>query len=693
MSNARRQNLWRWLIDSSPTSTGRDDPLITRVKTGADQTYRADIDGLRALAVGLVVVFHAGHSYMPGGFVGVDVFFVISGYLITGIILSKLNQGRFSYLEFFGRRVRRIGPALVIVLLSSLVMGFFTLPWPDFHELGREAIAASAFSANILFWLQAGYFDGVADSKPLLHLWSLGVEEQFYLIWPALMMVAVMLGARWWAIVLSIVGISFIANVALIGIYPDATFYLLPSRLWELGLGGALAFHHGPRNSPVIPLRANLKAWLGLGLITASAWFIDMDCVFPGWLAVLPTIGAALVIDAGTGAWANRYVLSSPPFRSVGLISYPIYLWHWPLLALAPSPFHWGLAAKAGIIALTLFLSYLTYRYVEVPIRFGQKTGWRSTAVVVSAIFASMVLVAGLGQFVPIWLRYAHNLPDWAVKDYGAEDGPAWRANLCFLGFAGTAAHFAPECDGGGRSAAVGARPLVMLWGDSFAAHLYQGVLAQQQQRGGQDFQLSQFTASMCPPIFGISVEGRKSCAGVVDTIEGKIGQIRPDVIILAAIWDAYSGRSNFRMSSITETVTRLHALGVKSVIVVGPMPTWYLPLPQALLQEIIPNVGVPPEYSHKYLSAGAFKSEAAIRGAVIAGGGHYVSPREALCDDFRGCLVTVATTHGPEPIASGSGHLTKAGSIAFIDRIWISQIAPNLSPITFPSAIATPGE
>jgi peptidoglycan/LPS O-acetylase OafA/YrhL len=175
----------------------------------------------------------------------VDVFFVISGYLITGIILKKLKSGRFSYSEFFGRRVRRIGPALVVVLLVTLALGFLILPSGDFRELGLEASAASVFFANILFWLQAGYFDDVSRYKPLLHLWSLGVEEQFYLIWPALLMLAAVLGVRWRAIVLFVIVVSFAANVALVTAYPEATFYLLPTRLWELGLGGVLAWHHG----------------------------------------------------------------------------------------------------------------------------------------------------------------------------------------------------------------------------------------------------------------------------------------------------------------------------------------------------------------------------------------------------------------------------------------------------------------
>ena len=648
--------------------------------SGADSAYRGDIDGLRAVAVAAVVLFHAAPSILPGGFVGVDIFFVISGYLITGIILSKLEQGRFSYLEFFGRRVRRIGPALVVVVLASLAIGFFVVSHSEFRALGRQAIAASAFSANILFWLQSGYFDGLADSKPLLHLWSLGVEEQFYLVWPALMTLAVLLGARWWAVVLSIIVLSFASNVALIGTYPDAVFYLLPGRLWELGLGGVLARHHGRRTGAADHARANLKSGLGLALIAVSVSLIDKDSIFPGWLALLPTLGAMLVIDAGPGAWANRHVLASAPFRGIGLISYPIYLWHWPLLVFPVLAGWEGQVWTVGAVILAVLLAYLTYRYVEVPIRFGRRTGRRSAAFVVPAILAGMLLAAGLGQVAPVWQRHALRLPDWAIKDYHLESVVAYREGRCFLTATQTAVDFVADCDGGSGAALPRSRPLVMLWGDSHAAHLYPGLLAQWQRAEG-GFALAQFTASGCPPIFGVSVDFRQNCHGVVDGIAGTIARMRPDTVIMAADWCRYANarKSSFEPAGITETVRRLHAMGVAHVIVVGPVPSWDLPLPDALLHEMPPGAGSTPEYLRKHLSAQAFKLDATIRDAALAGGGRYVSATEALCDDRRGCLATVATAHGPMFTSFDTSHFTAAGSIAFIGRIWDGQIAPDM--------------
>ncbi len=682
------------LIDSIPDgyrARPAESCVDRPITKAAGSTYRGDIDGLRALAVSLVVLFHAAPGYLPGGFVGVDVFFVISGYLITGIILSKAEQNRFSYLEFLGRRVRRIGPALVTVLLATLAMGFFIASYPDFRAVGIQVSAASAFSANILFWLQSGYFDGVAESKPLLHLWSLGVEEQFYLIWPMLILLAVMPRLRKWPIVLSVTLLSFATNVALINKFPDATFYLLPGRLWELGLGGALTWYRARRLVAIGHTRANLEAWVGLGLIVISAVLLDQYVAFPGWWAVLPTMGTILVIDAGPGAWANSRLLASRPFRGIGLISYPIYLWHWPLLVFAGMSPYSGPLPNLTAVILALLLAYLTYRHIEVPIRFGRFTARRYSPLLVTSIVGAIVMTAGLGQLAPVWQRQGRNLPYWAVEDYRANSVAAYREGRCFLRVTQTAAEFVPECNGTERSSSS---PLVMLWGDSYAADLYPGLLAQQ-QREDRNFRLAQFTASSCPPVFGISVDFQPNCKGVLDRIEGIIGQVRPDTVIMAANWfyyaNAHPSDNRVIMGHLAETVQRLHAMGVAHVVVIGPMPTWDLPLPEALLREIGPGAAAP-EYMSKPLRSKAFDTDATIRSAAIADGSRYVSTIEVLCDGGRGCLATVATSHGAEPTAWDDGHLTTPGSIEFINRIWDRSIAPGLSRVSFQPTIAAPG-
>src|SRR4051812_39233055 len=291
--------------------------------------YRPDVDGLRAIAVMLVLNFHGFPAAMPGGFIGVDVFFVISGFLITGIIARELEQGRFSLLTFYIRRVRRIFPALIAVLAVVLILGWFWMLPATFAQLGTDVFASAGFAANIALLLQSGYFDVESAKKPLLHLWSLGIEEQFYLAWPLILMLA----TRWRVALLSIAGAiaiaSFTFNVARVGFDPVATFYLPFSRAWELLAGAVLALTWSRIDQS--GAASNWRAAAGLVLIVIAAAVLNVHRAFPGWWALLPVAGSALLLSA-PAAWINRTLLSWPPMVWIGLISYPLYLWHWPLL-------------------------------------------------------------------------------------------------------------------------------------------------------------------------------------------------------------------------------------------------------------------------------------------------------------------------------------------------------------------------
>ena len=276
----------------------------------------------------LVLNFHAFPDAMPGGFIGVDVFFVISGFLITGIISRELELGRFSLIGFYNRRIRRIFPALIVVLGATLVLGWFWMLPQAFAQLGRDAFASAAFLANIALLLQSGYFDVESARKPLLHLWSLGIEEQFYLFWPLLLMLAARLRSGVFAVA-AILGIgSFLLNVALIGSDPVATFYLPFTRAFELLAGAALSC--GWIKIDKAGAADNWRASIGVALIVLAAVLLDSHRAFPGWWALLPVAGTALLLST-PAAWVNRVVLASKPFVWVGLISYPLYLWHWPL--------------------------------------------------------------------------------------------------------------------------------------------------------------------------------------------------------------------------------------------------------------------------------------------------------------------------------------------------------------------------
>src|SRR5262245_18180547 len=311
--------------------------MMTLKRAGVPEIpYRADIDGLRAIAVLAVIGFHASPALIPGGFVGVDIFFVISGFLISSLILSGLKDGSFSFIEFYGRRIRRLFPALIVVLLATWSVGWFILPPSEYAALGRHTLAGAAFAANVLSYSEVGYFDMPATTKPLLHLWSLGVEEQFYIVFPALLLLLWRYRALRSSLVL--IGIvSFALNIGLVRNHTSFTFYLPLTRFWEFIAGGLLACSHSHGRTFGLPIPSALSAlpWrnfsvaAGMLLILAGVSFASEES-FPGWWALLPVLGAFFIIGAGPNAWLNRGMLANPKLVFVGLISYPLYLWHWP---------------------------------------------------------------------------------------------------------------------------------------------------------------------------------------------------------------------------------------------------------------------------------------------------------------------------------------------------------------------------
>jgi peptidoglycan/LPS O-acetylase OafA/YrhL len=333
--------------------------------------YRPDIDGLRAVAVLSVVIFHAfpDEAWLPGGFVGVDVFFVISGYLISKILFSEIEQHRFSLASFYGRRIRRIFPALAVCLAAVLAYGFVVLMPSQLAQLGKQVFFGASFLSNFALWSESGYFDSAATSKPLLHLWSLGIEEQFYILWPPVLWIAFKLKAAIGRLILGLLVASFAVNIALSLTDTSSDFYLPVSRFWELLAGAALACR------PDINLKAGLKhviSLAGMAAILMSARLFASEMRFPGWLALLPVAGSVAVILAGSNAVVNKTILSNRVAVFIGLISYPLYLWHWPLIAFSyvirgkpPTSF-----MAFGIVIASLLLAWATYRFIERPVRF-----------------------------------------------------------------------------------------------------------------------------------------------------------------------------------------------------------------------------------------------------------------------------------------------------------------------------------
>ncbi|HEX3754908.1 MAG TPA: acyltransferase, partial [Rhizomicrobium sp.] len=403
-----------------PQTASPSDVRASSLGGVAHLDYRPDIDGLRAIAVLSVVAFHAFPAVVRGGFVGVDVFFVISGYLISGILFTSLERKRFSFLQFYARRIRRIFPALALVLFACLAAGWFLLFSNEYARLGKHVAGSAGFVANLVLWNESGYFDKAAATKPLLHIWSLGIEEQFYFVWPFLLYI-IWKRRFWTPVVLAGIFIAtFWINIYTAGSGNTAADYYSPlTRFWELAAGALLAYFslYKIAPNPLItklpapaarvfaaaaapdPFINNLKAMAGLIAVLLAVFLVDEAGGYPGWWALLPVGGTYLMLSAGPKAWLNKRILANRLMVAVGLISYPLYLWHWPLLSFMRIVDGKAPAAPAAALAilLSVVLAWGTYILIEKPIRWGG-----SGAIKALFLIAVMGVMADAGYYVYI---------------------------------------------------------------------------------------------------------------------------------------------------------------------------------------------------------------------------------------------------------------------------------------------------
>jgi peptidoglycan/LPS O-acetylase OafA/YrhL len=497
--------------------------------------YRADIDGLRAVAILPVVLFHYGVPGFSGGFVGVDVFFVISGFLITSLILSELRAGKFSIVNFYERRVRRIFPALFFMLLAATVAGYVLLFPYAFRLYGESAVATSLFVSNFKFWDQAGYFDLSASEKPLLHTWSLAVEEQFYLVFPPILMAVARWGrGRYLAAIIPLLVLSLAVSIWQTYAAPTAAFYLLPSRLWELMLGAALA---AQPMAMTTPLERKLLAYGGIGAIVMAVLQYSNTTPFPGLAALVPCLGAALVIAMGTDGTTpvNRF-LSSPIAVFTGKISYSLYLWHWPILIYAryamgrdPDAFE-----AAALIVASLAIASFSWRFVEQPFR--RRTALPKRGSLFAGAGAAMLTAVLAGLAIGPWLRGAPQRYDAQTRAILAvEDG---RNPIVCPGAAPMEKPTDPPCALG--HSADGTYSF-LLWGDSHADAMSQSLAAAADDAGQMGLKAGH---DACPPLLGVRNIGAAQCNDTERRNEDILAIIRKyDVktVILAARWAVYA--------------------------------------------------------------------------------------------------------------------------------------------------------
>ena len=540
-------------------------------------SYRPDIDGLRALAVLGVILFHFGLGRATGGFVGVDVFFVISGYLITGIIVGEIREGRFSYARFYERRVRRLFPALFAVLLATMGVGLWLLLPSDLVRLGRHVTATVFFVSNVDFWRETGYFDNSSEFNPLLHTWSLAVEEQFYIFLPPALLVLGRLGAgKQKAILGACLCASLAACILLQPSIPSAVFFWAPFRAWEFLFGALIVLG----TFPELKRRSLREAagMFGLALLMLSFFRIRAGGSYPGWHALLPVVGTALLLQSGKdGPTFVRRALSVRPLVLIGLASYSLYLWHWPMLFFLK---YRGGMQPIGLqvwpLLLAVFaLSYASYRWIELPFRSRGRypaAGGRALVAAGTAMLGVVLLAActtldgGMKSIHPAQANRLDALRDPPIpyRDCHWREPPG-ESRPCILGAAGT-------------------RPQVLLWGDSTAmawAPAYDRVLRKQ----GVTAYLA--WSSGCPPLQGVANPAFRKCAQFNTAVLQWLRENPVDRVVMVAIWPSYSqsdapytivddrgnvGNVKVFPGALERTVHLLDSLGAE-VTIVGPTP------------------------------------------------------------------------------------------------------------------------
>lgn len=636
--------------------------------------YRADIDGLRAIAVLAVVGFHAFPFWFRGGFIGVDVFFVISGFLISSIIFENLEKGSFSFYEFYERRIKRIFPSLVVVLISVYVLGWFLLLPDEYKQLGKNIAGGAGFVSNFLYWMESGYFDTATITKPLVHLWSLSIEEQFYIFWPLLLGFVYKRKRNLLGITVLIASISFAVNVLTIDAYPTTAFYVPVGRFWELMIGGVLAYRTLHRRQFVVS-NANLQSMAGVLLIGVGVFsgVLNKSSAFPGWWALLPTTGTYLAISAGPGGWFSRAVLSNRMLVWFGLISYPLYLWHWPLISLVS--IHDGdindvpRNLRILVVGASIVLAWLTFRFVERPIRHSGKGG---PLVIALCVVMLLIGVGGVSTYVANGLSFRY--PEFVNEasfltnyDYlgGKTVSDFWGSGSCF------------EVEGDYRSFERNhcteikhpERPTVFLIGDSHSAYLSPGLRPFLELHA---LNLMQVSSGYCLPL--ADSDRRDGCVRISAFISDTIARTRPDVVILFGNYINHTDpqSSNGSMISYEEflfaKLQEIKNSGAKNVIFIGQIPTWKGSLPHTLVKNFLLNKMEIPRKTYTGIQQDSMDWDLRMKMRHYPEGITYVSLRDALCDG-QGCLTMVGADLPKDLIVWDYGHLTQSGAKYVTDR------------------------
>lgn len=630
--------------------------------------YRREIDGIRALAVLPVILFHAGFETFSGGFVGVDVFFVISGFLITTIIISDLDRDRFTILNFYERRARRIMPALFLVLLTIIPLGWFLLMPDDFKALSASIIAVSMFASNFLFWRESGYFDVESELKPLLHTWSLSVEEQYYLLFPLFLALFWRIGKRWIGFIL---GLVFIASLAAsqYGVSKNisATFFFLPTRGWELLIGALGAMLVSRIQTFRIRIwQAEILGCIGLAMVILPVFNYSGKTPFPGLYALIPTMGTLILILFCTQETFIGRILGTKILVSIGLMSYSAYLWHQPIFVFAR---YKGFAnddkaSYLGLILLTFFLAFMSWKYVETPFR-------KSSTLNRNSIFvftlSGMLFFASFGFYVynkegnfgrlsaeqnSFLSGFENGIPDW---NYFTRSGipEKYRHECDFYDISNyrLGKHSNIARDSIPRSCYTKSDPdskTIFIWGDSHAMFLYYGL----RKNLSPDYEILQVTSSGCPARIDAPENKNNHCDYSNWFAYNMIKKIQPDFVLIGQ----NRGHDFRQMQELNDS---LRSVGVKKVVFVGPVPHWKPSLP-IIVTRMFPDVK---RWTFNGIDKSILTLDRAIKKQINDQAEFtYVSLIDYFCND-KGCRVYFYDDVAKGLTSYDYGHLTPDAS------------------------------
>lgn len=625
--------------------------------------YRPEIDGLRAIAVIPVILFHAGFSWVSGGFVGVDIFFVISGYLITSILISDFKSGSFSIVQFYERRARRILPALFFVMLISMPLAWVLLLPNAMKSFSDSLIAVPIFSSNFQFLKESDYFAAATEMKPLIHTWSLAVEEQFYLIFPIILLITWRTGNTVTTITVALILIASLIT-AQKGAYthPDSTYFMLHTRAWELAIGSLVAFYQEKDRPPNSRWLAESGSFLGIVLILFSALTYNKETPFPSFYALIPTLGSALIIIFASRDILIGKIIGSRPFVAVGLISYSAYLWHQPVFAFARQ-YTQGLhetSLQITFIAISFGMALFTWRYVERPFR--KADGFTRKQIFASALICSstFIIIGIIGHKTQGFIfRYPKQQHLLSFEKYDVEK--IYRSKSCFLNNTQSFGDFNSECG------LPGTEPEFLVWGDSHAAALSYGLRQTK-------LNTSQYTTSGCPPLMDTRISDRENCSSINKFILEKTRATKPKNIVIAANWLRYKEKGIDPAKEIEKTINSIKESSPSSrIIILGQIPLWPPSLPENLFSENI-DLGKITYLKNNTLPASREIDE---KLSELSNGKNIIffSPIENLCQQNL-CLATVEDKEGIVPIVWDDGHLTAGGSIYLTRKImtWLGK-------------------